>query len=111
MLIRNDMKHDTQEPSNTHSKVMPMESAAKIKPIVDGESVDYREFKDQEFKRFFTNGLSLKPIDSKTVIFINFFLFFRLGVFDLCYLTLTHLPQVQIGLLIFIESIFMFMIL
>jgi hypothetical protein len=72
--------------------------------------LDYRNFKDAEYRKFFTKGMKDKPTKSGFVIFINFFLFFRLGIFDICYLTLSNLPQFQISCLITLEFVFFFMI-
>lgn len=110
-LFRNNVKDKRGEALNTQNKIRAQRTTEKLKKKQEESAVDYRLIKDQEFKRFFMNGLVEKPVKSKIVIFINFFLFFRLGIFDICYLTLGHLPQVQIGILMGMETIFLLMIL
>jgi hypothetical protein len=53
---------------------------------------DYKKIKDQEFTSFFLNGLDAKPLSSRFVIFINFYLVMRLMCYDLCYISLGFLP-------------------
>ena len=110
-LFRNNVKDEKFNQHHATNKVGVLQTGKNLKKKQEDSAVDYRKVKDQEFKRFFTNGLVEKPVDSKIVIYINFFLFFRLGIFDICYLTLGHLPQIQIGTLMTMETIFFLMIL
>ena len=80
-------------------------------PAKDQDVFDYRKIKDQEFTNFFLNGLDAKPLSSRSVIFINFFLVMRLMCYDICYITLGFLPQVQILAMLSMETVLLMMIL
>lgn len=72
---------------------------------------NHRKIKEKEFSGFFLKNLQPKPISSKSVIFINFYLVMRLMCYDLCYIALGFLPQVQIIFMISIESVLIAIIL
>lgn len=83
----------------------------KTESSKDKDIFDYRKIKDQEFASFFLNGLDAKPLSSRSVIFINFFLVMRLMCYDICYIALGFLPQVQILTMLSMETALMMMIL
>lgn len=104
MLIHEDSENQL----STKSKVLKL---SKEPTEENYDILNYKKFKNDEFKKFFTNGLIQKPSKSSFVKFINFALFFRLGLYDISYLALGNLPRMQISLLITVEMVFLFMIL
>jgi hypothetical protein len=99
---------DSENQLSTKSKVLKL---SKEPTEENYDILNYKKFKNDEFKKFFTNGLIQKPSKSSFVKFINFALFFRLGLYDISYLALGNLPRMQISLLITVEMVFLFMIL
>lgn len=83
----------------------------KEKKRDENDVFDYKKIKDQEFASFFLNGLDAKPLSSRSVIFINFYLVMRLMCYDLCYIALSFLPQAQILTMLSMETVLMMMIL
>ena len=83
----------------------------KEKKRDENDVFDYKKIKDQEFASFFLNGLDAKPLSSRSVIFINFYLVMRLMCYDLCYIALGFLPQAQILTMLSMETVLMMMIL
>jgi len=71
---------------------------------------DYEKIKEKEFTSFFLNGLDAKPLSSRFVIFINFYLVMRVMCYDLCYISLGFLPQTQILTMLALETVLMMMI-
>ena len=68
---------------------------------------EYLFIKRTTFKSFYSQNLNPDLENPSYLGYLNYYFFIRLAIFDICYLTLTNIPRLQILTLLVIEGCFL----
>jgi hypothetical protein len=81
----------------------------EIDKTIPSDKLYYWDFKVTQYRNFFLTGLRYKKtVLSRTrVKYINFYFNTRLLIYDICFLSLQSLPQLQIAIPMFMELLFL----